>query len=237
MILHAYCIRAAGEPPPGPEVRGIGGAEVVAVEAADGMSAWVSRLDAPPAPEPDRLREHDAVVRAALRTETPLPLRFGAAFEDEAALRAALAERRAELRASLERVRGRVEMGAALAWDAAAARERVLARRPELRPMAEKPATGRAYLEARRREHGLEAALREQAEALLERVSRAVAAALPEVVEARTTLPRPAITGTLAHLVRRGDVSAYREAVKRVAEELPEAEVRLSGPWAPYSFV
>ncbi len=231
MILYAYCIRAAGEPPPGPEVRGICGAEVLAVNAG-GVSAWASRLDAPPAPEPDRLREHDAVVRAALRTETPLPLRFGTAFADEDALRAVLAERAAELLASLERVRGRVEMGATLGWDAAAARENVLARRPDLRPVAEKPATGRAYLEARRREHGLEAALRAEAEALVERVSRAVAAALPEVVEARTTLPQPDVAGTLAHLVGRDDVSAYREAVRDVAVEL-----RVSGPWAPYSFV
>ena len=236
MILHAYCVRAAGEPPPGPGVRGIGGAEVMLAEA-DGLGAWLSRLDAPPAPEPDRLREHDEVVRAALRTATPLPLRFGTAFADEDALRGALAERAGELLASLERVRGRVEMGAALGWDAAAAQERVLARRPELRPADGKPATGRAYLEARRREHGLEAALREEADALLERVSRAVAAALPDVEEARTTLPRPPAAGTLAHLVRRGDVSAYRDAVRRAAGELPEVEVRVSGPWAPYSFV
>lgn len=236
MILHAYCIRAAGEPPPGPETRGIGGAEVVAVDV-EGVSAWVSRLDAPPAPEPDRLREHDGVVRAALRTATPLPLRFGALFADEGALRAILAERAGELLASLERVRGRVEMGAALGWDAAAARERVLARRPELRPVEEKPATGRAYLEARRREHGLEAALREEAEAVVERVSRAVAAALPEALETRTTLPRPEVAGTLAHLVRCGNVSVYRDAVRSVAGELPEVELRVSGPWAPYSFV
>ncbi len=237
MILHGYCVRAAGEPPPGPATRGIGGAEVAAVDVAMGVSAWVSRLDAAPAPDPDRLREHDGVVRAALRTATPLPLRFGTAFADEAALRAVLAERAEELLAWLERVRGRVEMGAALGWDAAAARERVLARRPDLRPALEKPATGRAYLEARRREHGLEAALREEAEALLERLSRAVAAALPEAVEARTTLPRPEVAGTLAHLVRREDVSAYREAARGVAAELVDAEVRVSGPWAPYSFV
>ncbi|MEW5930723.1 MAG: GvpL/GvpF family gas vesicle protein [Gemmatimonadota bacterium] len=236
MILHAYCIRAAGEPPPGPDVRGIGGAEVGVVEA-EGLCAWVSRLDARPEPAPDRLREHDAVVRAALRAATPLPLRFGAAFADEQALRAVLAERADELRAGLERVRGRVEMAATLAWDAAAARERLLAARPELRPAAEKPATGRAYLEARRREHGLEAALRDEAEALVERVSRAVAAALPGAEETRTMLPRPEVAGTLAHLVRREDVAAYRDAVGRAGEGLAGAEVRVSGPWAPYSFV
>ncbi|HEX8276820.1 MAG TPA: GvpL/GvpF family gas vesicle protein [Longimicrobiaceae bacterium] len=236
MILHAYCIRAAGEPPPGSETRGIGGAEVGVVEAAE-LCAWVSRLDARPGPAPDRLREHDAVVRAALRAATPLPLRFGAVFADERALRAVLAERAGELRAALERVRGRVEMAATVSWDAAAARARLLAARPELRPAAEKPASGRAYLEARRREHGLEAALREEAEALLERVSRAIATALPGAEETRTTLPRPEVAGTLAHLVRREDVAAYRDAVGRVAEEPAEAEVRVSGPWAPYSFV
>jgi hypothetical protein len=236
MILHAYCIRAAGEPPPGPDVRGIGGAEVGVVEA-EGLTAWASRLDARPGPEPDRLREHDAVVRAALRTATPLPLRFGAVFADEQALRAVLAERADDLRAGLERVRGRVEMAATVSWDAAAARERVLAARPELRPAAEKPATGRTYLESRRREHGLEAALREEAEALVERVSHAVAAALPGAEETRTAMPRAEVAGTLAHLVRRDDVAAYRDAVRRVADGLADAEVRVSGPWAPYTFV
>ena len=236
MILHAYCIRAAGEPPPGPETRGIGGAEVGVVEA-EGLCAWASRLDSRPGPDPDRLREHDAVVRAALRTATPLPLRFGALFADETALRAVLAERADELRASLERVRGRVEMAATVSWDATAARERVLAARPELGLAAEKPATGRAYLEARRRDYALEAATRVEAEALLERVSRAVAAALPGAEETRTVLPRPEVAVALAHLVRREEVAAYRDALRRAADGLAEAEVRVSGPWAPYSFV
>lgn len=236
MILHGYCIRARGEAGPGPEVRGIGGAEVEVVEAG-GVSAWVSRLDAPPAPEPDRLREHDRVVRAALRAETPLPLRFGAGFPDEEALRAALAERADALAASLERVRGRVEMGVTVRWDAAAARARLLAARPELRPAEEGPATGRAYLEARRREHALEDALREGAASLLERVARGLAPAVGDAAEARTVLPRPEVAGTLAHLVRRGDVSRYREAVRRAAGEVPAAEPHASGPWAPYSFV
>lgn len=235
-VLHAYCVRRAGEPPPHPAVRGIGGAVVAAVEEG-GLAAWVSALDAPPAPDPERLREHDRVVRAALATATPLPLRFGAAFPGEPALRAVLRERAAELLAGLDRVRGRVEMGLAVGWDAAAARERLLAARPELRPAEEKPATGRAYLEARRREHALDAALRAEAEALVERASRAVAAALPDAEEVRATLPQPALAGTLAHLVRSGETSAYREAVQRASAELPGAELRVSGPWAPYSFV
>jgi len=235
MILHAYCIHAQGEAP-GAEVRGIAGTEVRGVEAA-GLCAWVSGLDAPAAPDVDRVREHDRVVRAALATATPLPLRFGTVFDGEAALRAVLEARAPELRASLERVRGRVEVGVAVGWDADAARERVLAGRPDLRPAEGRPASGTAYLEARRREHALEAALCEAADSLLSRVSVAVLGALPDAEEARATLPRPGLAGTLAHLVQRADLTRYRQIVQGAAEGAPEAELRLSGPWAPYSFV
>jgi hypothetical protein len=236
MILHGYCVRRAGEPPPGPEVRGIGGAEVFEVREG-ALAAWASRLDAPPARAAERLREHDAVARAALRTATPLPLRFGSAFADEEALRATLAEREEALLAALERVAGRVEVGVAVVWDRDAARERILAARPDLRPAAEKPATGRAYLEARRREHALDAALRAEAEALLDRLARGVGEALPGTEEARTLLPAPGVAGTLAHLVLWSDLHSYRRAVEQASAGMPEAEVRLSGPWAPYSFV
>lgn len=235
MILHAYCIHAEGETP-GAEVRGIAGAEVRGVDAA-GVCAWVSRLDAPAAPGVERAREHDGVVRAALASATPLPLRFGTVFEGEAALRAVLEERAPGLRSALERLRGRVETGIAVGWDADAARARILAGRPDLRPVEGRPASGRAYLEARRREHALEAALREAAEGLLSRVSLAVLGALPDAEEVRVTLPRPGVAGTLAHLVQRSGLIPYRETVRRAAEEVPEAELRLSGPWAPYSFV
>ncbi|HEX2188145.1 MAG TPA: GvpL/GvpF family gas vesicle protein [Longimicrobiaceae bacterium] len=236
MILHAYCIRRAGEPPPDAAARGIGGAGVAAVEEA-GLAAWVSALDAPPPPEPERLREHDRVVRSALSTATPLPLRYGAAFRGEDALRAVLRGRAAELLAALDRVHGRVEMGLAVGWDAAAARERVLAARPDLRPPPEKPATGRAYLESRRREHALDAALRAEAGSLLDRVSRALSTALPDAEEARVPIPQPDLAGTLAHLVLREQASAYRAAAHAATGAVPEADLRVSGPWAPYSFV
>ncbi|HEV2148103.1 MAG TPA: GvpL/GvpF family gas vesicle protein, partial [Longimicrobiaceae bacterium] len=168
---------------------------------------------------------------------TPLPLRFGSVFADEGALRAVLAERADVLLAALERVAGKVEMGVAVGWDPGAARERILAAHPELRPAEEKPATGRAYLEARRREHAVEAALRGEAEALLDRLSSAVGEVLPGAEEVRTVLPAAGMAGTLAHLVLQGNVSSYREAVERVSGDVPDAEIRLSGPWAPYSFV
>lgn len=236
MTLHAYCVRRAGEPPPAPEARGVAGAEVRLVEG-ERLGLWVSPVERPPGPDPEHLREHDRVVRHALRTRTPLPLRFGAVFADEAAALAALEARSAELLAGLERVAGRVEMGVAVLWDAAAERERLCAARPELRAPEGPPASGRAYLEARRRERELEAALRGRAEALLEEVSTRLAEAVSGAEEARTVLPPAEAAGALAHLVQVGRVAGYREAVARAAGALPGVELRASGPWAPYSFV
>ena len=236
MTVYAYCIRRRGDPPPGPEVRGIGGGEVRLREEG-GVGLWLSELDAPPEASAELLRRHDAVVRAALRTRTPLPLRFGAAFTDEAAALAALAGREEELLEALARVDGRVEVGATLLWSAEGERGRLLAERPELRPLPEPPSGGRAYLEARRRALALETALRERAEGLLDRLSARLSAADPTAPEARTVLPRPEVAGTLAHLVQRERLFIYRDLAGRAGGELPGVEVRVSGPWAPYSFV
>jgi hypothetical protein len=236
MTLYAYCVRRRGDPPPEPGLRGIGGAEVVRVEG-DALGLWASRVEAVPAPGPERLREHDRVVRAALRTCTPLPLRFGAAFPDAGAALAALEPRAAELLAALERVAGRVEMGVTLHWEAEAERARLLAGDPGLRPLPGPPSGGREYLETRRREHALERALRRRAEALLEAASERLRALVPDAPEVRTVLPRPEVAGTLAHLVQKEQMFTYRHGAERAGTTLPAVTLRVSGPWAPYSFV
>ena len=71
--LAGYCIRATGEVPPSPELTGIGGAPVRCVEAA-GLAIWLSDEVAGPATV-DRMRAHDAVVRAAMRSATPTAVR------------------------------------------------------------------------------------------------------------------------------------------------------------------
>lgn len=235
MTLYAYCVRRAGDPAPGPGLQGVDGGEVFAREWG-GLAVWLSRVEAPLSPTRERVQAHDHVVRAALRTETPLPLRFGAAFPDEAAALEAVGARSEELLASLERVRGRVEMALTVAWDPAAERERLLEERPDLRPPGGRPATGRAYLEARRRGHALEAALRTRAEEVVADAARRVAAGGVRFDEVRALLPRPEIAGALAHLVHRDQMFTYREAVERAARELASVELRVSGPWAPYSF-
>lgn len=233
-MLYAYCLRRAGDLPPSGALRGVAGAAVSLLEHAE-LGAWVSRVDAPPVAE-SALRDHDRVVRSALRSATPLPLRFGASFADEAGLRALLDDRREEFLASLARVAGHVEMGLAVFWDEDREREQIIAERPELFAAGVPPGSGREYLQQKMRATAVEAALRSRAVDVVARVESLLreTADIPTV---RTIVPRSGVAGSLAQLVRRDGLVEYRNRIIAVDEMLPEQRLALSGPWGPYSFV
>ena len=225
-MLVGYCVRRAGDPGPDPSLAGVGGAPVRLVESA-GLGLWISDQRLPDRPGDDRgagrLREHDAVVRAALETATPLPLRFGTRLRDEGAAEALLAERAAEFAAALERVAGRVEMGIRVLWE-----------RPDPPAAGAAVHSGTEFLEMRRRAILGEDERRREAEALLDEVERHLAPlGVPAV---REVLARSDAAGTLAHLVQRTRLTRYRRQVDEAGRALPRARLRLSGPWAPYSF-
>ena len=87
----------------GASVRSIGAGSLVAwISDAAGTSIDVTI---------ERVKAHDAVCAAALAAgETPLPIRFGQAFADDAAAEEAIAARAASLESRLERVAGCVEL-------------------------------------------------------------------------------------------------------------------------------
>ena len=221
-MLVGYCVRRAGEPGPDPSLAGVGGAPVRLVEAA-GLGLWLSDHTGDDA-GPAQLREHDAVVRAALESATPLPLRFGTHLRDDAAARTLLTERAEEFGEALERVAGRVEMGIRVLWD-----------RPDPPAGSASVHSGKEFLEMRRRAILGEEERRREAEAMLAGVERHLAPlGLPQ---ARAVLAREDVAGTLAHLVQRDELTRYVSHVKEAGRALPRGRLRLSGPWAPYSFV
>lgn len=224
-MLHAYCVRRAGDPPPDRELTGVDGSAVELLEAG-GLGLWIS-AEAGGAATLQRAQEHDRVVRAALRSATPLPIRYGTRFADADRAAETLREKREEFLAALERVSGRVEMGIRVRWTA-----------PDPRGAGAPPPAagpGRAYLEARRREREERERVRALAEEVVVGVERRFAEL--ELPAARLLLPEPGVAGTLAHLVRRSALRRYRERVAEARGELPHLELLLSGPWAPYSFV
>jgi Gas vesicle synthesis protein GvpL/GvpF len=59
---------------------------------------------------PEELWRHEEVVEALMADRDLLPVRYGTRLEDEAAVARAVGERRDELAAALDRVRGAIEL-------------------------------------------------------------------------------------------------------------------------------
>lgn len=222
-MLTVFCVRRAGEAPPPSGLHGPGGGQIELLEEGP-LGIWFA-VGFAYSTGLESVRSHDAVVRTALRSATPVPARYGTVFASEAEVRASLRERETELVASLNRVAGRVEMGIRVRWDGEEAEA----------PPEGVARSGREYLLLRRRELEGRSALRARADALLDAVEARV---LPEGVESvRKLVPEHGVAGLLAHLVHRREVRAYRLRVESTQRELPLAVLQMSGPWAPYSFV
>lgn len=215
-MIYVYLLLRPGDPPPPPGHTGFG--PVHAWPLAE-VVAWGSEVSAPPPPQLDALRTHDAVVRTALRAATPLPVRFGTVVADLAALEAALAPRAQDLAAALAFLEGCVEIGLTLPWH-----------RPA--PTPPRPTSGRAYLEGRAAALRAAAARRAEATAALEAVAAALRPwARATKVEVHAT---PTLAGRVAYLVHRRQLGAVRAALPAVRKTWPS--LGISGPWAPYSF-
>lgn len=228
-MLHGYCIRSVGDPGPERDLTGVDRQPVTRVDAGP-LQMWVS-----PGVEHgvtvDRLREHERVVRTALRTATPLPLRFGTRFGSEADAKAALIERDKDFIADLERLRDTVEMSVRISVTSPSIDEKEGGKVNA--PAASSP--GRAFLERRKSELEGEAEERGRAERILSEVEAELRdLGLPTV---RTLAPTGVTIGSLAHLVHKGRLRPYRQKIEDLRRERGDLRIELSGPWAPYSFV
>ena len=173
-----------------------------------GFDVVTSEHDAKTESTEEAVLAHARVVEAMMPLATALlPARFGLAFDDAAGLEAAVEERAGDLEASLERVRGRVELGV-----------RVVGEQGEPR----RASTGRDYLEARRDQlaevDGLHDSLAARAEASTRGSSGG----------------RLVLSG--AYLVDPERIPTFREALEQLESEHPELTFALTGPWPPYSF-
>jgi hypothetical protein len=157
---------------------------------------------------PEVLWRHEEVVESLMGQRDLLPMRFGTLVEDDEAAIRALDERREELKTSLDRVRGAVEL--AVRAEAEAPGDRI--------PSG---TTGAEYLQAKA--HRTEAArLLHEPLAFLARES--VVKPGPELLRA-------------AYLVDREAVDGFVGLVRRLQETHDGLRVLCTGPWPPYSFV
>ena len=210
-MLHVYAF--VERPASVPDVPGIDSAALT-TEAGAELEVVISRHEATSLnPSEDAILAHARVVEAlAAANEAVLPARFGGAYPDANALRAAVADREPELTAALARVRGCVELGV-----------RALA------PAAQRPAapSGAAYMRARLDE-------RRETERLAEELHVPLAALAREATSTVGVTERLLLSA--AYLVPKRDVGRFGELVERLQAEHAHLGLVCTGPWPPYSF-
>jgi hypothetical protein len=186
------------------------------------LRAVVSEHEVAPAADRDLLWAHEQVVEELMERATILPMRFGSTVEGPAAVVAMLEQRREEFNATLERVRGAIELSVRAQLPA----EGEPADTDWPLPSRAGPGTAYLFERARRRRRGEAATdLVHRPLALLARRSRLMAGhGDPSEFKA-------------AYLVDEGKVEAFSQRVGRLNTTLGDVRVSCTGPWPPYSFV
>jgi hypothetical protein len=197
---------------PAPGGRGLAQAPLDGVREGE-LLAVVSRHSSPPGdPARDALWAHERVVERIMADRAVLPMRFGSKLADDDALREVLAARQQEFLATLDRVRGRVEVS-------------VRAMQPLGAPRSPPVTTsGREYLEAKLRNGREVATLDEPLASLAVEVSRQRSRAPEELLRA-------------SYLIEEAVLARFRGTVERLQRMHPTVAILCTGPWPPYSFV
>jgi hypothetical protein len=224
------------------ELRNALGDELELVEA-DGLGVVVSQVplsefgeDVLPSRLNDRAwleekaRVHESVLQRLLAVASVVPLRFGSIHRDRTAVERFLVAGRDPFAATLDRLRGRVELGVKV-WGGA----------PERDEPAARPATGREYLEQRKAARERAAVAATKLDDRLREIHRRLLGVAEDGVLNR---PQPReLTGAdremlvnAAYLVEAGDDRLVSE-VARLRDANPDLAFEVTGPWAPYNFV
>jgi hypothetical protein len=165
---------------------------------------------------PEALWRHEQVVEALMADRDLLPVRYGTRLDDEAAIARAVGDRRDELAAALDRVRGAIELSVRIV---APGSRHAAAETPEA-------TSGAEYLRARAR-----------LGASHDRAAAAVHGPLSRLARASAQAgPRPPEIFRAAYLVDRDLVTSFTAAVARLQSENAALRILCTGPWPPYTF-
>jgi hypothetical protein len=223
---------------------------VRAIRAA-GLTALVHDCPAEPYQSDDEavkawvLAHSDVVDAAWERSGAVLPMSFdtivraSGELDADEQVRRWLSSEEAGFRAALEHLRGKVELGVQLLWDARVIGEAVARDNDEVgqlrTQMAGKP-KGLSYFYQQKIERALRQALEARAETDYRACFGRIAAIFPEVrVNKLKKSPDRQMILNLSVLVPRERVSELGAVLAEFQTE--GVEVRFTGPWPPYSFI
>lgn len=211
-----------------PALRGFDDAALGGVRVGD-LMAVVSPLSAGEVPlSRANLLCHERVIEALMRTHAVLPTRFGTTAEREERLRERLEANAAGFSATLDRVRGRVEIALRVGWQPSDPA-------PASRPHAADSPDGRSYMQAllEQRRHS------QRQRAAAEELAAEISAGLADLADATSeqVLPTPELLLKAAYLVQRERLPELRRRVDALRVGRPELTILATGPWPAYSFV
>jgi gas vesicle protein GvpL/GvpF len=184
-------------------------------------------------------RAHHHVIGALAQLGPLVPIRLATVYGSDGGVAAMLADRDADFRAVLSRIRGRQEWGVKAQavgrpepQDASAGAEA---------PASQEAGAGAAYLQRRRGQLTAHKDARRQMLADAETIHAALS---EQAAGARLHPPQaPQLTGTkalmvlnAAYLVDEERGAEFGSVVAALAERYPGVKLELTGPWPPYSF-
>jgi hypothetical protein len=227
--MTAFYLYAIVECPdmPVPAQPGLEEARLLVIVCRD-LAAVISPFAAATAERTDtNLWRHEAVVEALMAQRAVLPVRFGTLLANQAAVRSTLAAGYDEFLASLERVRGRLEMGL-----------HILCEEPALPTGSSRhlsASSGREYLQARLQDERRMQRYRQEVELLVQTLD----AELVSIAAAsqRHVLVTPRLLLSASYLVGCDRLPAFQQGVAALADAHRHLRFLCTGPWPPYSFV
>jgi len=240
MNLYAYCLSDEVTPDALDEITGIEDrpARLICYES---IKAVVSDMNSERvAVTRENVLAHDSVIRQVLRSQTPLPFRFGM-VASTSQLADYIASQRTGLLSQLARVRDSVEMSVKVIWDAQTVKRAASERAADSRAAdslaankAEASGPGAGFLRAKQDEIIRDEALKAQAERIRDWLCEALGESVRETVA--RTLPSEVMVLAASHLVERARLRDYRARLAQAKEARSDLRFLTSGAWPPYSF-
>lgn len=170
---------------------------------------------------------HEEIIEELMSCCTVLPARFGVILADENAVLNALQAHYEQFCASLEHVRGRVELGLRVMWSSEEA-----AALSSKKPLVSEG--GRAYLLASLEQERQLNEWNEKARSLAEPIHTILAAMA--VDSTYKLLETPRLLLTAAYLLDRAQVDSFRGTVVALQSTHTNLHFLCTGPWPAYNF-
>lgn len=193
---------------------------------------------APPA-DSANVRRHMAVLDALMLTgRTVLPARFGSMVSGREELNAFISGSRETLQADLNRLRGQIELGVRASDCRPQALNRQTEADEEPGPAdGAPPGPGARYLAVRQAEAGRRASRKRALGALAASILEPLSPLVTTSAWQAPPSPPGRLILSLALLLRRERLEAFRLALAQLRRSRPWLEILCTGPWPPYSFV